>query len=80
MIPPSVMFILYSILTDTDLVALFIAGIIPGLIAIALYCVDILILYRCEAGMAAARAACRLARALGEPQGCVGDAAAVRSS
>jgi tripartite ATP-independent transporter DctM subunit len=46
MIPPSVMFILYSILTDTNLAALFIAGIVPGLIAIALYCVTILILYR----------------------------------
>jgi C4-dicarboxylate transporter, DctM subunit len=46
MIPPSVIFILYSILTDTDLVALFIAGIVPGLIAIALYCVVIFILYR----------------------------------
>ena len=45
MIPPSVMFVLYSILTDTDLVALFIAGIIPGLIAIVLYCITILILY-----------------------------------
>lgn len=46
MIPPSVMFVLYAILTDTDLVALFIAGIIPGLIAIVLYCATILILYR----------------------------------
>jgi tripartite ATP-independent transporter DctM subunit len=46
MIPPSVMFILYSILTDTNLAALFIAGILPGLIAIALYCATVLILYR----------------------------------
>jgi C4-dicarboxylate transporter, DctM subunit len=46
MIPPSVMFILYSILTDTNLAALFIAGIVPGLIAIALYCATVLILYR----------------------------------
>lgn len=46
MIPPSVMFILYSILTDTNLSALFIAGIIPGLIAIALYCATVLILCR----------------------------------
>ncbi len=46
MIPPSVMFILYSILTDTNLAALFIAGILPGLIAIALYCTTVLILYR----------------------------------
>ena len=46
MIPPSVMFILYSILTDTNLAALFIAGILPGLIAIVLYCITVLILYR----------------------------------
>jgi tripartite ATP-independent transporter DctM subunit len=46
MIPPSVMFILYSILTDTNLTALFIAGIVPGLIAIVLYCATVLMLCR----------------------------------
>jgi tripartite ATP-independent transporter DctM subunit len=46
MIPPSVMFILYAILTDTDVASLFIAGIVPGLIAIALYCATVLIIYR----------------------------------
>jgi tripartite ATP-independent transporter DctM subunit len=46
MIPPSVMFILYSILTDTNLTSLFIAGILPGLIAIGLYCITVLILHR----------------------------------
>jgi C4-dicarboxylate transporter, DctM subunit len=46
MIPPSVMFILYGILTDTNVASLFIAGILPGLIAIVLYCVAILIFYR----------------------------------
>jgi C4-dicarboxylate transporter DctM subunit len=46
MIPPSVMFILYGILTDTNVAALFIAGILPGLIAIVLYCITILIIYR----------------------------------
>jgi len=45
MIPPSVMFILYAILTDTDVASLFIAGIIPGLIAIVFYCVTIQIVY-----------------------------------
>jgi tripartite ATP-independent transporter DctM subunit len=44
MIPPSVMFILYAALTDTSVASLFIAGIIPGLIAIALYCGTIQIL------------------------------------
>ncbi len=46
MIPPSVMFILYSILTDTDVGALFIAGVVPGLLAILLYCITILIIYQ----------------------------------
>jgi tripartite ATP-independent transporter DctM subunit len=46
MIPPSVMFILYAILTDTDVASLFIAGVIPGLIAIALYCATVLLIYR----------------------------------
>jgi tripartite ATP-independent transporter DctM subunit len=46
LIPPSVMFILYAILTETDVATLFIAGIIPGIITIALYCVTVQILYR----------------------------------
>lgn len=50
MIPPSVMFILYSILTETDVGSLFIAGIIPGLLAILLYCITILIIYRVKPG------------------------------
>lgn len=46
MIPPSVLFILYAILTETDVASLFIAGIIPGLIAIVLYCLTVQVLYR----------------------------------
>ena len=80
MIPPSVMFVLYSILTETDLASLFIAGIIPGLIAIVLYCADDSDHLPGEAGVAAARAACRLERAVGQPQGCVGDARCCSSS
>ena len=77
MIPPSVMFILYAILTDTDLVALFIAGIHPGLIAIVLYCITILLIYWC-----ASPNGCRAASASDwrerwrSLQGRVGDAAA----
>ena len=41
MIPPSVLFVLYGILVDEDISRLFIAGILPGLLAIALYCVAI---------------------------------------
>lgn len=46
MIPPSVMFILYSIITEEDLASLFIAGVLPGLLSIALYCTAIQIVYR----------------------------------
>ncbi len=37
MIPPSVMFVLYGIMTDQDISRLFMAGILPGLLAIGLY-------------------------------------------
>ncbi|WP_370155422.1 TRAP transporter large permease [Ferrovibrio sp.] len=37
MIPPSVVFALYGILTEQDISKLFIAGIGPGLLAVALY-------------------------------------------
>src|SRR3546814_11652001 len=37
LIPPSVILIIYGILTETDIVKLFIAGIVPGLIGILGY-------------------------------------------
>lgn len=37
MIPPSVIFVLYGIMTDTDITKLFAAGVVPGLLAIMLY-------------------------------------------
>ena len=46
LIPPSVMFILYAILTDNDVATLFIAGVLPGLLTVALYCVVIQLVYR----------------------------------
>ena len=45
MIPPSVLFVLYAILVDEDISRLFIAGILPGLLAMALYCVAIWAVY-----------------------------------
>lgn len=41
MIPPSVLFVIFSILTDVDLAQLFISGIVPGLLAIVLYCIAV---------------------------------------
>ncbi|MES2974327.1 MAG: TRAP transporter large permease [Pseudomonadota bacterium] len=37
MIPPSVIFVLYGIMTETDITKLFAAGVIPGLMAIVFY-------------------------------------------
>ncbi len=45
MIPPSVLFVLYGILVDEDISRLFIAGVLPGLLAVALYCAAIQIVY-----------------------------------
>ena len=45
LIPPSVLFVLYGILVDENISQLFIAGILPGLLAIALYCIAIQAVY-----------------------------------
>lgn len=37
MIPPSVIFVLYGIMTETDIKKLFAAGVVPGLMAVAFY-------------------------------------------
>ncbi|MGA0571306.1 TRAP transporter large permease [Variovorax sp. VNK109] len=37
MIPPSVIFVLYGIMTETDVTKLFAAGVIPGIMAVAFY-------------------------------------------
>jgi C4-dicarboxylate transporter DctM subunit len=37
MIPPSVIFVLYGIMTDTDITKLFAAGVVPGLLAVFFY-------------------------------------------
>ncbi len=37
MIPPSVIFVLYGIMTETDISKLFAAGVVPGLLAVVLY-------------------------------------------
>ena len=37
MIPPSVIFVLYGIMTETDIAKLFAAGVLPGLLAVGMY-------------------------------------------
>lgn len=46
MIPPSVILVLYGIMTETDITKLFAAGIIPGFMAIAFYSVVVAIVAR----------------------------------
>jgi len=46
MIPPSVIMVLYGIMTETDITKLFAAGIIPGIMAIAFYSVVVAIVAR----------------------------------
>ena len=43
MIPPSIAFVLYGIITETSIGKLLIAGIIPGILTAAMYCLAILI-------------------------------------
>jgi C4-dicarboxylate transporter, DctM subunit len=45
LIPPSVLFVLYGILVDENISRLFIAGILPGILAMALYCIAIQVVY-----------------------------------
>ena len=54
LIPPSVIMVLYAVLTEQFVIALFIAAIVPGLIAVALHFVAIFIYVRVnpEAGPA----------------------------
>lgn len=46
MIPPSVIFVLYGIMTETDISKLFAAGVVPGLLAVAFYSAVIAIMAR----------------------------------
>jgi C4-dicarboxylate transporter, DctM subunit len=43
MIPPSIAFVLYGIITETSIGRLLIAGIIPGILTAVMYCLGILI-------------------------------------
>ena len=46
LIPPSLTFVIFGILTDESIGALFIAGILPGLLTAAFYIVTIPLLVR----------------------------------
>jgi len=51
MIPPSVIFALYGILTEQDIGKLFISGILPGLLAVVLYMIVIQIIGQLKPGL-----------------------------
>jgi tripartite ATP-independent transporter DctM subunit len=57
LIPPSVIMVIYGIMTSTDIARLFMAGVLPGILAVALYAITIrLIVWRMpEAGPAGER-------------------------
>ena len=52
LIPPSVIFIIYGIMTEQSIGKLFIAGIIPGLILAGLFCLTIYIWAKVNPGVA----------------------------
>lgn len=49
LIPPSVVMVIYGILTETNIGKLFIAGILPGLVAIACYLAAVAVTVRLDA-------------------------------
>ncbi len=57
LIPPSVLLVIYGILTQTSIGKLFAAGVLPGLVAVVFYmlAVRVVIWYRPEAGPAGER-------------------------
>ncbi len=46
LIPPSVILVIYGILTESDIGKLFIAGVVPGLLGVALYLAAVMITVR----------------------------------
>ena len=52
LIPPSVMMVLYAVLTEQFVLALFVAAILPGLLAVLLHCLAIAIQVRIDPDIA----------------------------
>ena len=46
LIPPSVVFIVYALMTEQSIGSLFLAGIVPGLLIVILFCLNIF--FRCS--------------------------------
>lgn len=50
LIPPSVILVIYGLMTETDIGKLFIAGLIPGLIGVLLYMAAVMVTVRLKPG------------------------------
>ena len=48
LIPPSIVMVIYAVLTEQFVLDLFVAGILPGLLATALYCLAIVVVTRLD--------------------------------
>ena len=57
MIPPSTVLAVYGLITEQDVGKLFIAGVLPGILAVAMYMITITIIGDGAAGLPAGRAA-----------------------
>ena len=52
LIPPSVILVLYGIMTDTDIARLFMAGVVPGIVGVLMYMGAVSIMVRINPGLA----------------------------
>ena len=78
MIPPSTVFAVYGLITEQDIGKLFVAGILPGILAIVMYMATITVIGYARPGFLPAGLRAVLGRATGRRARRVGDAAAVR--
>ena len=78
MIPPSTVFAIYGLITQQDVGKLFIAGILPGILAVSMYMITITIIGYVRPGFLPAGQKTPWSERLGALQGYLGDAAAVR--
>ena len=78
MLPPSTVLAVYGIITQQDIGKLFMAGIIPGLLAMTMYMITIALIGYFRPGFLPEGHRHHLARALCRPEGHLGAGAAVR--
>ena len=80
MLPPSTVLAVYGIITEQDIGKLFIAGIIPGLLAFCMYMATIAIIGCAPPGVSADRPAQHLGAAPRRAEGDLGDPTPVSPS